>query len=74
MREKIDKVLDILGVNIEKSYYEIERFFNSIGISISIIKLIDKFDKNIIINNVNTERLSNNPRKITKEIIKNIFE
>ncbi len=64
----------MLDVNIEESHHKIKRFFNSIGISISINKLIDKFDKNVIINNVNTERLSNNPRKVTKEIIKNIFE
>ncbi len=73
VRARINKVLDVLGIDIEESNNKIEIFFNSIGISISISEIITKFDKNVIINNVNTERLSNNPRYVTKEVLGKIF-
>jgi alcohol dehydrogenase class IV len=73
IKKRIEKVLDILNIDIEEIEKVLTQFFNNIGVCINIEKLIGNFDKNLIINNVNTERLNNNPRLVTKQTIETIF-
>jgi len=72
VKSRIDKILNILGFSIEQIEQELLKFYRDIGVELNISKLIQDFDRELIINNVNTERLSNNPRKVTKETI-NLF-
>ena len=74
VKNRIDKILDILGLNILEVEEALIKFFELLGIEININKLILEFDKELIINNVNTERLSNNPRMVTKETINSFIE
>jgi len=72
VKNRIDEILNILGLNILEIEEVLLKFFENLGIEININKLIQKFDKDLIISNVNTERLNNNPRKVTKKTI-NLF-
>lgn len=72
VKERIDGVLKILNTDINNIENKLIHFFDSIGVNININKLINNFSNDLIINNINTERLSNNPRIVTKQII-NIF-
>lgn len=74
VKERIDKVLNILKIEINDVQTVFVKFFDSLGININISTLVKNFDKNIIINNINTERLSNNPRIVTKETIENMLK
>jgi alcohol dehydrogenase class IV len=66
VRARIEKILGILNTDIGHARVLLEDFFSSIGISTDIASLTDGFDPNIIIENVNTERLKNNPRVVSK--------
>ena len=72
VKNRIDNVLNILDLNIMEVEGALIKFFEVLGIEININKLIQKFDKELIISNVNTERLNNNPRIVTKETL-NLF-
>ncbi|RLD41881.1 MAG: alcohol dehydrogenase [Bacteroidetes bacterium] len=74
VKNRIDKILNILDLNIMEVEEALIKFFELLGIEINIDKLIQKFDKELIINNVNTERLNNNPRMVTKETINSFIE
>ncbi len=69
VKSKIDKILNILGVDIENAEQELKKFFQNIGLEMNLNKLTKNFDSNLLIENVNTERLNNNPRKVTKEVL-----
>jgi alcohol dehydrogenase class IV len=69
VKERIDRLLTELNLTIEKGPGAIENFFNSIKISIKISTLIKEFDPSLIIQNINLQRLSNNPRTITPKVI-----
>lgn len=69
VKNRIQIILDILEASIDNVEEILLRFFLSIGIKINLQELISDFDSNIITNNVNLERLSNNPRKVSTEII-----
>ena len=66
VRNRIDEILKIMNLNIENVNNKLTLFFDSIGININISTLIKDFNSDIIINNINLERLNNNPRKINK--------
>lgn len=72
--DRINKLLNILNVNFETSDTELKAFFNSLGININISTLIKSFDATIIIDNINLERLSNNPRLVSKKAIGKFLE
>ena len=74
VKNRIESVLKIFKCEINNVEATIINFFKSIGIQINITKLIGSFDRELIINNVNTERLDNNPRKVTKETINNFLD
>jgi alcohol dehydrogenase class IV len=73
VKSRIDDILKIFNTNIEDVENVLIHFFNAIDININIKEIIKDFDISLIIENVNTERLNNNPRLITKETIKTIF-
>lgn len=69
VKERIGKVLKILKTDITQAPALLKDFFSSVGVNIEIPALIEGFDPNIVIENVNTERLTNNPRIVTKNDI-----
>jgi alcohol dehydrogenase class IV len=69
VRERIEKVLRILKTDISQAPALLKDFINSVGLNIDIPALIEGFDPNIVIENVNTERLTNNPRIVNKRDI-----
>ncbi|MDA3891218.1 MAG: phosphonoacetaldehyde reductase [Salinivirgaceae bacterium] len=71
--ERIHKILDILECSIEESYEKLNHFFLDLGIQISIDQLIPNFNPKLIADNVNTERLNNNPRTVTKKAIESFL-
>ncbi|MBI9066754.1 MAG: phosphonoacetaldehyde reductase [Salinivirgaceae bacterium] len=73
VKQRIDKLLNILNININDSQNVLVKFFESLGVNINISEIIENFDPNIIIDNVNFERLSNNPRLVSKEDISNFL-
>ncbi len=74
VKNRIDNILSILGLNILEVEEALIKFFENLGIEININKLINIFDKELIISNVNIERLNNNPRIVTKETINSFIE
>lgn len=70
VKERITKVLSILNVNKDNLENRLVNFFEEIGVSIKIKELAADFNEQIILDNVNVERLSNNPRKVTLYDIK----
>ncbi len=73
VKARIDKILGLLGCGIGEVRDLLGEFFRSIGIDTDIRSLAEGFDPEIIINNVNTERLSNNPRLIEKNDLRTLF-
>ncbi len=73
VKERIDKILNIFNIDITKAQQALVVFLNDIDISINISTLISEFNPNIIIDNVNTQRLNNNPRKVSKQTIQNLL-
>jgi len=69
VRQRIGLFLKAFEIDINNAKKDLREFFSKIGIETSISKLIDNFDRSIIINNVNTQRLGNNPRAVTKQTI-----
>ncbi len=73
VKSRIDKILGLLGVNIFQAKKVLLQLFESINVNINILELIKDFDPQIIIDNVNVERLKNNPRQISKDDIANFL-
>lgn len=69
VKSRINKILKILDLDIKNIKPELITFFDSIHININISTLISDFDSEIIINNVNLERLKNNPRQLSKNTV-----
>ena len=69
VKERIEKVLRILKTDIAHAPGLLSGFFSSIGVNIDLHALVDKFDPHIIVDHVNTERLTNNPRVVSKNDI-----
>jgi hypothetical protein len=63
-------------MNLKKSNVKngLVSFFTSIGINTDISSLVDGFDAQLIRNNVNIERLKNNPRRISEEDISRFMD
>ncbi|OFZ02264.1 MAG: hypothetical protein A2491_13255 [Bacteroidetes bacterium RIFOXYC12_FULL_35_7] len=74
VKEKINKLLKIFNVESIHAQTAIESFFNSVGINIRILTLVDNFDSRVIINNINFDRLNNNPRIISEKTILEFLE
>lgn len=69
VRQRIDLFLQAFDTDIDNAKKDLRKFFSRIGIETSISKLIDNFEHSIIIDNVNTQRLGNNPRAVTMQTI-----
>lgn len=69
VKERIEKTMNLLNLNINNVRNGLTQFFNSVGINIDIHKLIPNFEQATIIDHVNIERLNNNPRKVNKKDI-----
>ncbi len=74
VRKKIDKILRILNTDINGIDNVLNGFFKETGIETNIGKLIKNLDRSLIINNINTERLKNNPRYVTKQTLENFLK
>ncbi len=69
--QRMDRLYEWLGiVSREEASGVMNGFLASIGLS---RKLPDTFDKNVIISNINLQRLGNNPRLLTSEDIALLF-
>lgn len=69
VKERIMRLLSKIGLSIEEAPLAIKNYYAEININITISTLINEFDPAIISSNVNLQRLGNNPRKITSEVI-----
>lgn len=69
VKERINRFLSVIDSSIEEAPGAIIHFFNTMNININLHTLINEFDPSLISDNVNIQRLSNNPRKITSEVI-----
>jgi alcohol dehydrogenase class IV len=67
VKARIEKVLRLLNTDILNAYTVLEDFFSLLGININLRELIEDFAPNIIAENINLERLGNNPRKVSKD-------
>lgn len=67
--ERLNKLFLIMNLNKTNVKEELISFFKSIGINTDISTLINSFDGRLIVDNVNIERLKNNPRRIRKSDI-----
>ncbi len=74
VRARIEKILEILHTDIEHARVHLEEFISSVGVNMDIASLTGSFDPEIIIENVNTERLTNNPRVVSKNDILNMLQ
>ena len=73
VKSRINKLLKIINADAQNINSELVSFFDSIGINTNIQTLIKDFNSDIIINNVNIERLKNNPREINEKVIDDFF-
>ena len=69
VKERIGRLLSELNLSIDEAPEAFKNFFNTIEINITISTLINEFNPSLITQNVNLQRLSNNPRKITSKVI-----
>jgi len=73
VKNRINKILQILNTDILNVKTDLNIFFKSIGINIKISLLINNFDAKLILNSISIERLNNNPRKVTENDIISFF-
>ena len=74
VKKQIEIFLNIFNTNIECVETDLNLFFNEIGIETKISKLIESFDQKVIVENINMQRVSNNPRKVTNEALSQFFK
>ena len=73
VKERIEKIFRIIGADKNNANKILTSFFTSIDVNINISTLIDQFNPDLIIRNVNLERLKNNPREIKEEDIRHFL-
>jgi len=69
VKNRINKLINILNIDAENLSKELNLFFESVGINTNILTLIESFNPEIITANINIERLNNNPRLIDNQVI-----
>ncbi|HZJ74742.1 MAG TPA: phosphonoacetaldehyde reductase [Perlabentimonas sp.] len=67
VKVRIEKMFKLVNADVQSIYPVLEDFFSLLGININLRELIEDFDPNIIAENINLERLGNNPRKVSKD-------
>ncbi|NPD45458.1 MULTISPECIES: phosphonoacetaldehyde reductase [unclassified Lentimicrobium] len=70
---RLKKILSILGSNETTIKNDLNSFFKSIGLENKISILIESFNPELIIENVNIQRLKNNPRNIESKELQNFI-
>lgn len=73
VKARIYKLLEIMEIDSQNIQETLVSFFNSLGVNTNISTLIPNFNSDLIIRNVNIERLKNNPREITPQVITDFF-
>ena len=68
--DKMKYLRTLLRLDIEKEYCSMKNYILSLDLSFSLPQI---FDKNIILNNINLERLDNNPRLLTPNAMKDTY-
>ena len=77
VRSSILQICNIIGeTKVDIAKIKIIEFIDSLGISsnVEISRLGKEKDIEIILENINIERLSNNPRKLSKELLKQFLD
>ncbi len=74
VKARMVKLMKILGLSSGNLQGELKTFFNSIGINTNLHTLIGDYSAELVINNVNIERLNNNPRSISKDVISDFLK
>lgn len=69
VKSRINKILDILNIKNGEIISSFSTFIESLGININIKELIPNIESDLIRDNINIERLNNNPRKVTEKTI-----
>ena len=69
VKERINEILEVLSIKTENIHASITKFIESLGLNTKIETLIPNFESQILIDNINTERLNNNPRRVTGKTI-----
>ncbi len=72
--KRLEELLKIMDLNKNNVKNKLISFFTSIGINTNISTLINSFDARLIIDNVNIERLKNNPRRISEGDIRGFLD
>ena len=73
VRTQIQKILNLLKIEINDFESTLIKFFTSIGIETDLKKLIPSFDSRLILKSINPDRLNNNPRKIHTKTLQNFL-
>jgi len=71
---RMNEVLNILDCDIYSVEKLLINFYHSLNIEINIDKLLSNYDMSLIVSNVNTERLLNNPRLLSEKSILEFLE
>lgn len=69
VRLRMDKIASVIGSKPGDVSDTLNDFFKSLGITIHIPELIQNFSKKIILDNINAERLNNNPRRVSIDVV-----
>ncbi|MFK5857524.1 MAG: phosphonoacetaldehyde reductase [Bacteroidota bacterium] len=69
VKDRINEILNIMNVELNEVVPTFATFIEKLGLNIDIEELIPDFNPRILIENINIERLSNNPRKVTEKTI-----
>ena len=69
VKGRINEILMILNIELNEVVPTLVTFVEKLGLSINIKELIPNFESKILIDNINIERLNNNPRKVTDRTI-----
>lgn len=69
VKKRIELISTSIGIQVEEIQSSFAEFINSVGVNTKIADLVKDFDSKIVLENVNFERLNNNPRKVTKASI-----
>jgi len=71
---RLEKLLNVLGLDKNNVKGELSDFFTSVGLENNISSLINDFKASLVLDNVNIQRLKNNPRNIEMDDIQNFIK
>ena len=74
VRKRIDDILKIIDVELIDAERTLTAFIESLGLKMKIGELVSNFEPRLLIENINIERLKNNPREVTESTISDYIE